>query len=297
MKILVVGSDVKNGYPGVFCEHFRKALNASNVAHDFQVASPNFTPRSGYDIYIGAGDELFRRMPETVYQIKKGGGIVLDARTKKLPNKPKTLLNFFFQSSDFKADFILSHTPSKSRNCFYIGQGFDQANLYPQHDEYFTVLVDHYMPKRRAKVQSILDQCKQLFEFGNKVRIWYHNSNGIAENIFEEDRTQYKALPYEKIASYYRKTHCFLPTHRETQGIVAAEVGLCGGITLLEPWMYPKYVIQKIPHVFYRNKISWPESVDIRSNMDLASKNFGMMAYSSRIKSTLEEIYRKTHTK
>ena len=45
-------------------------------------------------------------------------------------------------------------------------------------------------------------------------------------------------IPFETIAEYYRKTDIFLPTHRETQGMLAQEIGTCGGITVLQEWMY-----------------------------------------------------------
>jgi hypothetical protein len=35
-------------------------------------------------------------------------------------------------------------------------------------------------------------------------------------------------VPFAKIARYYRKTHVFMPTHREGLGMAAAEIGCVG---------------------------------------------------------------------
>ena len=59
-------------------------------------------------------------------------------------------------------------------------------------------------------------------------------------------------LPFEKISEYYRQTDIFLPTHKESQGMLAQEIGACGGITVLQEWMYPKITTNQFISVFYQ---------------------------------------------
>lgn len=290
MEILLIGSDRIDQYPGVFCKNFRSALKRAKIDYDFQPLGKNFCPRPGYDVYIGAGDELFRRMPQTVSDIKALGGTVVDIRTKKLPSKPKTVIGSFFQNKKYQADFILTHMQDRRSKCFYIGQGVNEKSLYSEHDDTFTILVDHWMPKRSSKVQRILNECKLLSDKNKDVRVWYHNSDGIVENVFTEDCMQYKIIDFDELTSYYRKTHVFLPTHRETQGIVGAEIGMCGGITYLEKWMYPKKIISKIPHKIYSGSLKWPDKIDIDGNIAFTKKHYGLDSYAERIKNALQEI-------
>ena len=44
----------------------------------------------------------------------------------------------------------------------------------------------------------------------------------------------FKIIPYDEIIKIYRKTHLFFPTHRETMGLVAQEIGMCGGLTVMQ---------------------------------------------------------------
>ena len=52
--------------------------------------------------------------------------------------------------------------------------------------------------------------------------------------------------------STQRKTDIFFPTHRETQGMVAQEIAACGGITMLQAWMYPTNTLSQFAHILYK---------------------------------------------
>lgn len=290
MKVLLIGQTSKDGYPGVFFNNVQRALDLIGVEHDTTSDFDQINSFPNYDLYFGVGDEFFRRNPNLVSNIKAMGGVTVDFRTKKLPNKPKTWIKTLLQNSKFKADYVFTHMRDSRKNCFYVGQGFDPNYLYPEHDDYFTVLVDHYMRRRRAEVQNILDQCKSFYGSKQKVRIWYHNHEGIVENLFVESTKQYKSIPFSELTSYYRKTHVFLPTHRETQGIVAAEIGHCGGLTLLKPWMYPKQTVKNIPHEFYKDRIKWPDKVDIAHNREFTMKHYSLESFANRIALAIDEI-------
>jgi len=290
MKILVIGYEAEAKYSGVFRDNFCSALDHAGLSYDVASPGQSLLNFPNYDLYIGAGDELLRRLPEQVALIKSMGGVAIDIRTKKMPNKPKTWVQSIFMARNYQVDYVLTHMPDSRKRCLYIGQGLNEKLLYPEHDEMFTIFVDHYMPGRSAKVQRILDQCKRMAENRHNIRIWYQNSQGIVENVFQEDKSQYKPIPFSQLSAYYRKTHVFLPTHRETQGIVAAEVGMCGGITLLEPWMYPKKTLENIPHHFYQKNIVWPDTVHIEANMKFTRSHYGMDVFAQRIKAALDSI-------
>ena len=36
--------------------------------------------------------------------------------------------------------------------------------------------------------------------------------------------------------------------------MVAHEIGACGGVTLLQEWMYPKSTMNQFPHIIYRQE-------------------------------------------
>lgn len=293
MKILLVGYNPSDKYSGVFLRNVQQALTVANIS--FETRTPDQLGNvSRFDIAIGAGDEIFRKSPEFVREIKSQGVVTADFRTKFLPRKPKALIKHVLQPAIEKCDYVLTHQEQKLAGTFFVGQGVDETLLFPEQDEILTVLIDHWFPKRRISLNSILAAAKDLHGSKAKVRIWYHNHTGIAENTFDESAQQYKLIPFPELASYYRRTHVFLPTHRETQGVVGAEVGMCGGLTLLEKWMYPAKTIQHIPHRIYSNgSIPWPETanhVDIVANRKFTKQHYGIEAFSERIATALETI-------
>lgn len=297
MRVLVIGSASTDKYSGVFCRNFRRALDIIGFDYTHVPVDEDITRHKGYDVYVGAGDELLRRLPGQVASIHSVGGVAVDIRTKKLPNKPKTWLKNLLQDKKYQADYVLTHMEDDREGCFYIGQGLNDSVLYPEHDDILTIYVDHWFGYANSrintswpKVQRILNQCRDRYAKDKNIRVWYHNSKGIVENNFVEDPTNYKTIPFDELAAYYRKTHIFLPTHRESQGIVGAEIGLCGGLTLLERWMYPKQTIKNIPHQFYRRRIKWPKEVDIEANREFTKKHYSFENYALRIKSALEQI-------
>ncbi|MEJ2309577.1 MAG: hypothetical protein P8Z78_09700 [Gammaproteobacteria bacterium] len=290
-RLLLIGYSGQKKYSGVFMRNVQRAL--SSLGLEFDVMPPEACESAdldGYVLFLGVGDELFRRRPELVDLLHEAGGKVVDFRTKYLPSKVKSRLAYYLQGSSKRADYVLTHMQDRCSRCFYVGQGVNDDLLYPEHDDTFTLFVDHWMPRRRECVQQILDQCRELFESRENVRVWYQSAHGIVENDFTATPGDYKTYPFEELAAFYRKTHLFLPTHRETQGVVAAEIGMCGGLTLLQPWMYPKERRLELPHHLYRKKIIWPEAVDIEANRTMARKHFGLDAFAVRLQSAFNRI-------
>jgi hypothetical protein len=292
MKLLLISRATPGGYDFALLRNVQRALDRAGIAWSHIDAAVPVEDHRGFDLYAGVGDELLRKKPDLVRRIRAMGGISADFRTRFLPRKPVRWAMHAMGLGKDQPDYALTHFRTWHPRGLYVGQGVNDDLLYPEHDDVFTVYVDHFMGSRRSYVQHILDQCADLRRGRKDVRVWYHASDGIAENRFAEDRTAPRVFPFERLAAYYRKTHVFLPTHRETQGMVAAEIGMCGGLTLLRPLTYPKERTAEIPHRFYLSKIRWPDHVDIAANRALARAHFGIDAFAARLKQAIDTIMR-----
>ena len=138
-----------------------------------------------------------------------------------------------------------------------------EEHLYPsQEKDKLNVYVDHYKAQSEDEREVSINTINKIFEDirNSKVpiNVFYHTSKGIEKNrlypeIPNKGVPQSAAyIPFETIAEYYRKTDIFLPTHRETQGMLAQEIGACGGITVLQEWMYPSLTHYQFPNVIYK---------------------------------------------
>ena len=54
-----------------------------------------------------------------------------------------------------------------------------------------------------------------------------------------------------KSQNFIESAMFFFPTHRESQGMLAQEIGACGGLTVLQKWMYPLETHNQFEHIFY----------------------------------------------
>ena len=123
----------------------------------------------------------------------------------------------------------------------YLPKLIDEKKLYPEQSSKLTIYIDHYKHQNinEAKISkdAILYVFKQIENIKKNLKIpfdiYFHSENGIEINPTKinlpVDKSQNcKILNYNEIIKYYRKTHIFFPTHRETQGMLAQEIGLCG---------------------------------------------------------------------
>ncbi len=136
--------------------------------------------------------------------------------------------------------------------------------LYPTKEKFekLNVFVDHFKYQTKKERQISINAINKIFtDIKNSnlpLNIYYHTSHGIETNrvtpeIPEENISQCdKYIPFEEITKYYRKTDIFFPTHRETQGMLAQEIGACGGITVLQDWMYPQNTHHQFPLIYYK---------------------------------------------
>jgi hypothetical protein len=165
-------------------------------------------------------------------------------------------LYFYFLPSDKKL----------YKHYHYLPKFVDEEHLYSEqsNEKLLTIFIDHYKHQNDKEIKISYNAIFKVFEIIKNsnfpLKVFYQTSAGVIINPHEPEipknnlKQNYKILPFTEIAKYYRKTHIFFPTHRETQGMVAHEIGACGAITLLQEWMYPKSTINQFPHIIYNQE-------------------------------------------
>jgi len=162
---------------------------------------------------------------------------------------------------------------------YYLPKFILEEFLYPEKRKHdiLNIYVDHFnyqnISEKEHSVKAIQKIFKDIRDSEVPMNIFYHTSKGIETNRLEPEIPEKGVsqcalyIPFEKISHYYRLTDVFLPTHRESQGMVAQEIGACGGITVLQDWMYPETTHHQFPAMFYKvnQKIDFSYVKDILS--------------------------------
>ena len=242
-------------YVHVLMDAFYKALSA--YKSKFKIYKHYGYPEEKYDLIILIG----------IRSIVKRN---LDPK-KILPFCSK-LIDMGDSSMDTRRnyeDLYFYFNPSRKKkyeHYVYLPKFLLEDYLFPEQkrEKGLTVFVDHFKFQNLAEKEQSTQAIEKIFESlrsTDKIsKVFYHTSKGIEINRFYPEipkgNTSQCALylPYDEITKYYRQTDIFLPTHRETQGMVAQEIGACGGITVLQPWMYPKSTHNQFPHIYYDEK-------------------------------------------
>ena len=164
-------------------------------------------------------------------------------------------------------DAYLYFIPSKTKlhkHYHYLPKFVLEDYLYPSSakKDKLNIFVDHFaygdIMERDRSVKAIRKIFNDLRHSDIPLNIFYHTSKGIEKNRLYPEIPKKGVkncslfLPFEKISEYYRQTDIFLPTHKESQGMLAQEIGACGGITVLQEWMYPKITTNQFISVFYQ---------------------------------------------
>jgi len=207
--------------------------------------------------------------------------------------------------------YFLKNNSKLKDNYIYIPKFVDESLLIPnQENNILTVFIDHYRhqqeKERELSIRAISEIFKILKYSNVNLNIFYHNSSGIVLNpsTFEIPeigfKENYKFIPYKQIIEYYKKTHIFFPTHRETQGMVAHEIGACGGLTIMQNWMYPETTHKDFYHIKYKfgSKLDFKKISEYVFNLknremfrEKVLNNCSFLNFKTVLKKTLTTIY------
>lgn len=255
--------------------------------------------------------ELVEGYPDKKYDIIFLCGIrVLTKRNidiSKLRNLCKYIVEFgddIDDARDVGADLYFFFNPSQKiiAGKKYLPKLINEDSLYPDQSEKLVLYVDHYKHQNLNEAKTSRQAIKFVFEQINNFRtlnipfdVYFHSENGIEinptkVNIPTNESQNCKILDYEEVIKYYRKTHLFFPTHRETQGMLAQEIGLCGGMTVLQPWMYPKESHHQFRHLIY----SFDNPIDLTELKEiLTDENFIQQNRNQVLKYCSNELFNK----
>lgn len=253
-------------------------------------------PTQNYDIVFLSGIRVLTKRKVDIFKLKSLCKYVVEFGDDiDDPRDAGADLYFFFNPSQKNID-----------GKRYLPKLINEDALFPDKSEKLVVYVDHYKHQNlneaevsRQAIKFVFEQIKNLKSLNIPFDIYFHSENGIEINptkinLPTNKSQNCKILEYEEIVEYYRKTQLFFPTHRETQGMLAQEIGLCGGMTVLQPWMYPKETHHQFRHLLYdfENPINLSKLKGI-----LDDKNFTQKNRDQVLKYCSNEIFKKSFLK
>ena len=211
----------------------------------------NYPENKIYDILILCGIRLIHKKNLDINRLRKNAKIIIEIGDDGMdPRRTYEDYYFFFNPT---AKVLHEHY-------MYLPKFVDENYLYPEQTNKISVFVDHYkhqtVNERGTSIKSLLYIFEKLKKYRNEIDIYFHSSKGIELNpqkifIPNNKNCDFKFINYEDITTIYRKCHIFFPTHRETQGMLAQEIGACGGLTIMQDWMYPKKTHYQFEHLLY----------------------------------------------
>ena len=226
-------------------------------------------PKKNYDIIILVGIRLVTKLNLDKNKIVPFCKKVVEMGDNSMdPRRTFEDAYFYFMPAKKK---LFSHY-------YYLPKFVLEEHLYPEprQNDILNVYVDHFNTQkdREESVTAINKIFRDINSSNIKMNVFYHTSKGIEINRLEPEIPEKGIsqcalyIPFEKISYYYRLTDIFLPTHRESQGMVAQETGACGGITVLQDWMYPETTHYQFPAMFYKEnqKIDFAYIKDVLAN-------------------------------
>ena len=210
-------------------------------------------PEKEYDILILVGIRSITKKRLDVVKLKKFAKILIEIGDDGIGSQKN--------GEDYYFYFLPIKEPSFN-HYFYLPKFIDEDYLYPEHTEKISVFVDHFgngsqtEQEKQISIRSILYIFENLKKYRNLIDIYFHSNKGIEINpetitIPSDKKNYYKNIEFKEITKYYRKCHIFFPTHRESQGMLAQEIGACGGLTVMQKWMYPLSTHNQFEHLLY----------------------------------------------
>ena len=281
-------------------ELFKKALLKSDKVSlvDSIFGYPN---KQDYDILILCGIGTIAKLKLSYQKIKSSCKFLCDMAD--LGNDPrKSYGDICFYSVPTN-----KFTPSYYK---YLPKVIDEKNLFPEHNasKPLTVFIDHFgyqnIKEKEVSIQAIKKIFNEVKTCPFDLRVFYHHTSGILTDPLEPeilDNYSYKIfkyIPYNEICKYYRQTHFYFPTHRETQGMLAQEIGMCGGLTVLQSWMYPSESFKEFTKAIYNQNenINWNylkkfmTKKQIQINRNLVLNNCNFKFFSETLLSHLQNL-------
>jgi len=222
-------------------------------------------PKKNYDILILVGIRSISKKKLDVSLLKKNAKILIEVSDDGI--------GFERHGEDYCFYFIPTKEASFN-HYMYLPKFIDENFLYPEQAKKVSVFVDHYKHQteleRDISIRSILYIFEKLKKFRNEIDIYFHSSKGIELNpqqitIPTNKKDNFKFIDFEEITKYYRRCNIFFPTHRESQGMLAQEIGACGGLTIMQSWMYPVETHYQFEHLLY----DFDKFVDLKSVLDI----------------------------
>ena len=243
-------------------------FNALSENKNIQCEIINNYPKKNYDILILVGIRSISKRKLDTNLIREKAKIIIEIGDDGI--------GFERYGEDYYFYFIPTKNPS-FEHYIYLPKFIDNDFLYPEQTEKISVFVDHYKHQtereRDISIRSILYIFEKLKKYRNEIDIYFHSSKGIELNPQEitipaNKKDNFKYIDFEEITKYYRKCHIFFPTHRESQGMLAQEIGACGGLTVLQEWMYPIETHYQFEHLIY----DFENFVDFRNLLSICKK-------------------------
>ena len=262
----------------------------------------NYPEEKNYDILILCGIRVIHKKKLDINRLRKRARIIIEIGDDGMDPR-RTHEDFYFYFNPI-AKPLYDHY-------LYLPKFIDENYLYPEQTDKVSVFVDHYKHQteneREVSINSLLYIFEKLKKFRSKIDVYFHSSNGIELNpdtikIPTNKKSNFKYIDYEEITKFYRKCHIFFPTHRETQGMLAQEIGACGGLTIMQEWMYPLNTHYQFEHVLYNfNKFVDFESIldecklerFIKKNRDTVIKNCSIEYFNNTFNDKIIKILEK----
>ena len=277
-------------------------FNALSVNKNIKCEKIHNYPKKNYDILILVGIRSLSKANLDIERLRKNVKILIEIGDSGIDSR-KTYEDYYFY-------FIPTEKPL-FKHYIYLPKFIDENYLYPEQSKKITVFVDHYKhqteSEKEISIRSILNIFENLKKYRNKIDIYFHTSKGIELNpekitIPADKKNNFKYMDFEEISKYYRKCNIFFPTHRESQGMLAQEIGACGGLTIMQKWMYPIETHYQFEHLLYdfKNFVDFKKVLDIcqkkdfiQKNRDRVLKNCSISLFNNSLNDKIEMILSK----
>ncbi len=290
--------------PSPWNERVRDVMfNALSENDNLNCEKINNYPDKEYDILILCGIRVISKQNLEINRLRKYSKILIEIGDDGI-DPQRTYEDYYFY-------FIPTAEP-RFEHYMYLPKFIDENYLYPEQSNKISVFIDHYKSQteneRQISINALLYIFENLKKYRNKIDIYFHSSKGIELNpeqitIPADKKSDFKFIDYKEISKFYRKCHIFFPTHRETQGMVAQEIGACGGITIMQNWMYPVETHDQFEHVLYDFKkfVNFDSILEvcqtknfIKKNRDKVLKNCSIELFNNTFRDKINYILKKS---